>query len=141
SQLGLYLDLLAQSSYIDGDDHGNYGLAQYGIGHGSVLRDSQGSRVSLTVPAKLSTTLNDQDVRQSIFDLSATNVTRTDETLYFVFVQPGVTVVNKKGHRADDPKDGFAGYHSVARDSSGQPYYYAIINYADASDGFKGPRP
>jgi hypothetical protein len=119
TQMNQFFDYILTSQLID--QLGEYSVPGQAIGHGSRI----GTTV-LTAPAP-GTSVQDSAIQQLIQQeidagtLPATNA----NTLYFVFLPNGVTVV--QGNSASC--QAFCGYH----DSFGRNVYYAVMPYPGCS--------
>src|SRR5260370_11288381 len=119
TQINQFFDYILTSQLID--QLGEYSVAGQTIGHGSRI----GTTV-LTSPAP-GTSVQDGDIQQLVQqEISSGTLPATHaNTLYFVFLPDGVTVV--QGDSASC--QAFCGYH----DSFGQNVYYAVMPYPGCS--------
>ena len=99
-------------------------LGTYGVGRGSVL---PGSILNYSLGSSITDGQIQYAIQQSILNGHAYQP--GGNSLYVVFVQPGVSVVDSQGQSS--ARGDFAGYHSffVGRDNRGASHYipYAVI--------------
>jgi hypothetical protein len=114
TQLNAFFDFVLTSPLID--QLAEYSVAAYKIGHGKRI-----GTINLTTPA-LKSSVSDTAIQHMLQNEIATNPNvphPTPNTLYFVYMPPGVRVV--QGGSASC--QAFCGYHN---DISGQVFYAAM---------------
>jgi hypothetical protein len=119
-QLNAFFDFILTSPLID--QLAEYSVPKYAITHGK-----RTGTVTITTPA-LKTSVTDNAIQTMLQQQIAKGKPfprPTLNTLYFVFVQPGVRVV--MGGSASC--QAFCGYHSV----SGTKIFYAVMPYPDCN--------
>jgi hypothetical protein len=126
-QLNKFFDYILTSPLID--DLGEYKAGQYKIGHGR----RTGSATITTAPPRVSVTDNaiQTFLQQQLTKGSVPKVTAN--TLYFIYVPPGVRVV--MGGSASC--QAFCGYHNAI----GGKTFYAVMPYPDCSGCTGGLAP
>lgn len=120
AQINAFFDFVLTSALID--QLAEYNVPQWTIGHGR-----RSGTLTITTPA-LKTSLSDTAIQHALQQLVADNAQvppPSPNTLYFIYVQSGVRVV--QGGSASCTS--FCGYHN---DVSGQ-IFYAVMPYPDCS--------
>jgi hypothetical protein len=119
TQMNQFFDYILTSQLMD--QLGEYSVPGQAIGHGSRI----GTKV-LTSPAP-GTSVQDSGIQQLILqEINAGTLPAANaNTLYFVFLPNGVTVVQGNSSSCQ----AFCGYH----DSFGQNIYYAVMPYPGCS--------
>jgi hypothetical protein len=131
ANINAFFDFILSSQLMD--QLGEYSVAGQTIGHGSRI----GSTV-LTSP-KPAASVKDAAIRALIQqEISAGTLPATSaSTLYFVYLPPGVTVVDGKSASCKD----FCGYHDTFTNSAGNNVYYAVMPYPGCSGCTGGLAP
>ena len=118
TQLNAFFDYILTSPLID--QLGEYSTGSYKIGHGKHIGST-----TITKPA-LHHTVSDSAIRHMLQQEISTNAAFPHpgpNTLYFVYLQPGVAVVQGGGKSCQV----FCGYH----DAINNTIFYAVMPYAN----------
>ena len=119
TKLNLFFDFILNSALMD--QLGEYSVIGKNIGHGK-----RTGTTTLTSPAP-NTSVQDSAIQQMLQrEIAATNLPApSSNSLYFVFLPPGVQVVQGGGASCSD----FCGYH----DSTSDNIFYAVMPYPGCS--------